>query len=315
MKVLEGLAGLRQVPPGRVLSIGNFDGVHLGHKRILRAGRAQKDQGKATGLALVTFEPHPLTVLRPNLAPPRLTPPAIKQSLLAAEGVDELVILPPTPDVLNTSAEQFWEIVRDNVRPTRIIEGRSFTFGKGRGGSVQKLLEWSAGTGIQVEVAEAVEVALLNLQLVQVSSSLIRWLLSNGRVRDAAICLGRPYVLEGPVIKGYQRGRTIGIPTANLDCGDQMAPADGVYAGRVDVDGVHYPVALSIGTLPTFGEYDRQVEGYLIGFDGDLYGRRLRIEVIDWIREQQKYDGLEPLKAAIARDVDEILARVPQLIG
>jgi riboflavin kinase / FMN adenylyltransferase len=212
---------------------------------------------------------------------------------------------------LNTTAEQFWAILRDVVRPTRIIEGRSFTFGKGRGGSVRKLAEWSTGTGIQVEVAEPVEVPLLNLQVVEVSSSLIRWLLSNGRVRDAALCLGRPYVLEGPVVKGYQRGRTIGIPTANLDCGDQMAPADGVYAGRALVDGMRYPVALSIGTLPTFGEYDRQVEGYLIGFSGELYGRSLRVEVIDWIREQQKYDGIDTLKGAIARDVQEIIARLP----
>ena len=309
MVVLEGLPGLRQVPAGRVLSIGNFDGVHLGHERILHAGRELKLSGKATGLTVVTFEPHPLTVLRPNLAPPRLTPPALKQSLLRAAGIDELVILPPTPDVLNLQAEDFWAILRDDVRPIAIIEGNSFTFGKGRGGSVRKLREWAVGTGIAIEVAEPVEATLTNLQVVEVTSSLVRWLLSHGRARDAAQCLGRPYVLEGKVVKGFQRGRAIGVPTANLDCGDQMVPADGVYAGRTEVDGVSYPVALSIGTLPTFGEHDRQVEGFLVGFSGDLYGRAMRVEVVDWIREQQKYSTVEALKEQIARDVEEIGSR------
>jgi riboflavin kinase/FMN adenylyltransferase len=310
MRVLEGLAGLKQVPPGRVLSIGNFDGVHVGHERILHDGVAMKQAGKATGLSIVTFEPHPLTVLRPALAPPRLTPPAIKESLLAAAGVDELVVLPPTPDLLNLTAQDFWAILRDAVRPAHIIEGRSFTFGKARGGTVEKLVEWARGTEVTIEVAEAVEVTLLNLQVVEVNSSLIRWLLSHGRVRDAAICLGRPYVLEGPVVKGFQRGRTIGVPTANVDCGDQMIPADGVYAARTEVDGVQYPMALSVGTLPTFGEHERQVEGHIVGFNGDIYGRTLRIEVTDWIREQQKYSSIELLKEQIARDIDEIVGRV-----
>src|SRR5436305_282752 len=136
MQVLEGLAGLKQVPPGRVLSIGNFDGVHVGHERILQDGIAMKRAGRASGLSIITFEPHPLTVLRPALAPPRLTPPEIKQSLLAAAGVDELVVLPPTPDLLNLTAQDFWATLRDIVRPAHIIEGRSFTFGKARGGTV-----------------------------------------------------------------------------------------------------------------------------------------------------------------------------------
>lgn len=307
MEVLEGIAGLKQVPAGRVLSIGNFDGLHLGHEKILRTGRELKTDGRASGLTVVTFEPHPLTVLRPALAPPRLTPPATKQLLLRGAGVDELVILPPTSDVLNLAAEDFWKILRDVVRPVAIIEGDSFTFGKGRGGSAKKLLEWAAGTGIDVQVAEPVEAVLSNLQIVRVNSSLIRWLLSHGRARDAANCLGRPYALEGKVVPGFQRGKGMGTPTANLDCGDQMIPADGIYAARADADGVSYPVALSIGTLPTFGEHERQVEGFLVGFGGDLYGRDLKIDVIDWVREQQKYPSVEMLKEQIARDVEEIV--------
>jgi riboflavin kinase/FMN adenylyltransferase len=148
-----------------------------------------------------------------------------------------------------------------------------------------------------------VSVPLLDLQMVEVSSSLIRWLTAHGRVRDAAICLGRSYALRGEVIMGHQRGRTIGVPTANLRVADQLVPIDGVYAGRSTIDGNTYAAAVSIGTMPTFGENDRQVEAHLIGFDGDLYGRVIEVELVDWVREQWKFSGLEALKSQLRRDI------------
>jgi riboflavin kinase/FMN adenylyltransferase len=145
------------------------------------------------------------------------------------------------------------------------------------------------------------------LQVAPVSSSLVRFLVACGRVREAAICLGRPYALEGPVVKGFQRGRTIGVPTANLDCRDQLVPADGVYAARCAVGGTTYPVALSVGTMPTFaGENPRQVEAFLLGFSGDLYGHVLQVEVLDWVREQWKLPSIDALKRQIAKDVEEV---------
>jgi riboflavin kinase / FMN adenylyltransferase len=163
---------------------------------------------------------------------------------------------------------------------------------------------------VGLRIVEPVSAALLDLQVVPVSSSVIRWLIDLGRVRDAAICLGRPYALEGPVVKGHRRGRAIGVPTANLDCGEQLLPADGVYAARAEAGGgTTYPVALSIGTLPTFGPNARQVEAHLIGFDGDLYGTTLHVEVIDWLREQRKFNGVEALKARLARDIEDVLER------
>lgn len=306
LQSLQNLEGLRRVPPGTVLSVGNFDGIHRGHDRLLTRARGQVARGEASGVAVVTFEPHPLTVLRPELAPPRLTPPAIKRTFLDEAGVDYLVTLAPTPEVLNLSAEDFWEILRDEVRPNQMIEGRSFTFGKGRRGTIEKLREWCAGSRVRLEVLEGVSVPLLNLQVVEVSSSLIRWLLSHGRVRDAAICLGRPYTLEGMVIQGHQRGRTIGVPTANVRCDGQMVPGDGVYAGRAHVDGTAYPAAVSIGTMPTFGENGRQVEAHLIGFAGDLYGRTLRVELLDWVREQRKFGGVEALKGQLRGDLEMV---------
>lgn len=312
MNVVHGIEGLRQLPHGLVLSVGNYDGIHLGHQHILRAMRHLHDERNGAGLAVVTFEPHPLTVLRPEVAPPRLTPSALKQQLLADAGVDHLAILAPTKEVLNLTAEDFWKILRDEVRPVAMVEGGSFNFGKGRGGNIEKLREWAADSPIDLRVAEAVTVPLTDLWIVPVSSSLIRWLLGHGRARDAAICLGHPYTLVGKIVQGYQRGKSIGVPTANLDCDDQMVPLDGVYAGRCTVDGALYPAAVSIGTMPTFGNNRRQIEAHLIGFDGDLYGRTLHLELIDWLREQRKYPSVEQLQVQLRRDIEQVRDRATQ---
>jgi riboflavin kinase/FMN adenylyltransferase len=309
MNLLQGLPALNNLPPNSVMSIGNFDGMHLGHRALLNTAAALKQSSNAPATIVVTFEPHPLTVLRPDRAPPRLTLPERKDELLASAGVDTLVVLPPSHDVLNLSAERFWQILRDQARPAHLVEGNTFNFGKDRGGTIERLREWSAGSPVQLHVLEPVKSVLLDMLQVPVSSSMIRWLLAQGRVRDAAICLGRPYELQGVVVKGAQRGREFGVPTANLDCTDQLIPADGIYAARVTVDGRAWPVALSIGTNPTFGQNPRTVEAHLIGYSGDLYGQTLRLELLDWLRDQQTFPGIEPLKQRIARDIDESLSR------
>ena len=285
------------------MSIGNFDGIHRGHARILETMRSLRHQSPGAHMVAVTFEPHPLTVLRPELAPPRLTPPELKRALLEEAGVDDYVVLPPTRDVLGLSAEEFWSILKDDVRVSHLVEGHSFNFGKDRRGTIARLREWSSGTSVQLHIVDPVSVVLLDLRVAPVSSSLIRWLVAHGRVRDAAICLGRPYELVGRVVKGYQRGRTIGTPTINLDCGDQLIPADGVYAGRVSVHGVEHAAAVSIGNAPTFDDAKWQVEAHILDFDGDLYDRTIHLRVIDWLREQRKFRGLDELKAQIARDI------------
>jgi riboflavin kinase / FMN adenylyltransferase len=304
MQLHHGIEGLQKLPPGSTLTIGNFDGIHRGHRAILDlAKKLRHTIGVTSPIAVATFEPHPLTVLRPQFAPPRLTPLPLKQTILEQLGVDHLIILPPTPEVLNLTAESFWQILKDQVRPSHIIEGESFTFGKNRGGSINLLRQWATGTNIELHIAPSVQVALLNLQIVDASSSIIRWLLIHGRARDAAICLGAPYILQGTVIKGFQRGRQLGIPTANLNCGEQLIPAEGVYVGRCKVEGTDYPAAVSIGTLPTFDTAAFQVEAHLIGYTGDLYGQSLQIELIDWIREQRKFADVDELKRAIESDI------------
>jgi riboflavin kinase/FMN adenylyltransferase len=302
MRILQGLDGLKALPPGGVVTIGNYDGVHRGHAHILKTCRSLAG-GQGAPVAVVTFEPHPLTVLRPEATPPRLTPLPLKEKLIEQAGAAFMVILPPEPSVLDLAAEAFWAILRDDVRPSRLVEGPEFNFGKGRGGTIQKLREWSADSPVQLEVVQPVEVALSDLWKVRVSSSMIRWLLAHGRVRDAAICLGRPYQLVGEVVVGYQRGRTIGMPTANLDCADQLIPADGVYAGRCELGTIPWPAAISIGRMATFGDNKRQVEVHLIGFTGDLYGQTIEVQLLDWVRDQRKFAGIEALKAQMSKDL------------
>jgi riboflavin kinase/FMN adenylyltransferase len=303
METLHGIDGLRRLPHGAIISIGNFDGIHLGHHRILQTSRMLASQNHAS-LAVVTFEPHPLTVLRPQAVPPRLTLPQRKAELLAQAGVSHLVILPPEPAVLNLTAEQFWRLLRDDVKPSWLVEGGSFNFGRGRAGTIEKLKEWSAQSPVKLHIADGVDATLLDLSIVPVSSSLIRWLIANGRARDAAICLGRPYELEGKVIEGHKRGHKLGVPTANLNCGDQLILADGVYAGRCEIAGQTYSAAISIGNLPTFGDHARQVEVHLINFSGDLYGQTLRVELLDWLRDQLKFNGVESLKRQLHKDIN-----------
>ena len=315
MNIYHGLDGLRQLPRGGVMSIGNFDGVHRGHLAIIERARelqfARSLDGHGGGrVAIVTFEPHPLTVLRPEKSPPRLTPIALKRALLEAVGVDDLVELPPSREILNLSAEHFFSILRDEIQPAHLIEGETFNFGRDRGGSIDSLRAWTRGTGMTLHVIDSVEVALLDMQIVDVNSSLIRFLIQNGRVRDAAVCLARPYSIEGIVIEGNKRGRTIDVPTANVDLGDQLCPGDGVYAGRCMVDHATYACAISIGNLPTFDGTRKQVEVHLIGFSGDLYGKRIAVDLIDWIRDQRKFDGIESLKSQLARDIGESKSRV-----
>ena len=315
MKVMKGLDGLEQLPRGGVISIGNFDGVHLGHRKLLEVAASVKAKSARRATTVITFEPHPLTVLRPQAVPPRLTPPELKHRLLQDLGVDYLVELAPTRELLNLTAAAFWKHLLDEAKPSHIVEGTTFTFGKDRGGTVSTLRQWAAEASMELHVIDPVQIVLTDMLLVSVSSSITRWLLLNGRVRDAAICGGHPYMLIGKVVHGMQRGRDLGAPTANLEVTEQLVPADGVYAGRCEIEGHTYPAAISIGTNPTFGDNPRTIEPHLVGFNGDLYGRTLSLEITDWLRDQETYPTTELLVAQIQRDVTETLKRtrdIPQ---
>lgn len=305
MKVVHGIEAVEPLSQS-VLTIGNFDGVHLAHQQLLaQAGLIAANTGGP--VVVLTFEPHPLTVVAPHKAPRRLSTPPEKARLLAAHGADIVVVARSDPALLGMEAERFVEdVLIARFHPTHIVEGPSFGFGKGRRGTPELLRAIAGRHGCEVYILQPVALQVEEGETVLVSSSLVRRLLVEGKVHRAALCLGRPYALIGEVVEGLRRGRTIGFPTANVAVADLLVPADGVYSGRAIVGHDAYAAAISIGNAPTFADGRHQVEVYLLDFTGDLYGRTIRVEFARFLRPQRKFDSVEALKAQLALDVASV---------
>ncbi len=309
------------------LTIGTFDGVHRGHAALLRRGRELV--GPRGRLVAMTFDPHPAAVLRPGAEPPRLTTLAHRTELLRAAGADEVVRLTPTTEFLNLTPEQFIARCVEGYHPAWIVEGPDFRFGHNRAGDTSVLEILGRGMGFGVEVLEPECITLGDHLVARASSTLIRWLLGHGRVGDAARILGRPYRVPGTVVRGDQRGRTIGFPTANLRP-ETMLPADGVYAAVAKLaDGRSFAAAVNIGTRPTFSGVDRRCEAHLLmSADQDAAGFRpidglpdyewsMELDFVAWIRDQVRFAGIDALTAQLRRDVERVArvidtASVPQ---
>lgn len=294
---------------GCVLTIGNFDGLHRGHRAILAEARQQADALHLPLLAM-TFEPLPMAVLKPDLAPPRLSDGTQRTRLLKAAGADQVVVLEPTTELLATEPLDFLKDICRTYHPRAIVEGRGFRFGHNRAGGVETLALHGDELGYRTSVVAPVEIAMEDHSLVTVSSSLIRWLLGRGRVVDAARCLGRAYTLSGEVVAGEKRGRVLGWPTVNFSrdaLTNRMLPADGVYGGVVQLaSGRSRDAAVSIGLKPTFGDHARVVEAHLLDFEGDLYGQMLTLNITRWLRPQERFATVDLLKVQLARDVAEV---------
>ena len=292
-----------------VITIGNFDGVHLGHQVILKHARRLGDR-HGVPVRVITFDPHPAAVLRPEFAPLALAERSAKDEALQAAGVDEVIVLEATEDLLSLKPEQFIEQMVDRYRPLVIVEGANFRFGQGRQGCVATLEQLGPRLGFEVVVVEQAEVSLCDQSVVAVSSSLVRWLLGHGRVADAARCLDGCYTLTGCVVAGKKRGRSIGVPTINLDAEamrGRVVPSEGVYAGAVRlVDGSVYPAAISVGYQPTFGCGGRTVEAHLLGYEGDLYGQTVAVSFGRWLRDQQAFPDVNALREQLDRDIEQI---------
>lgn len=297
------------------ITVGNFDGVHLGHIALIQ--RARELVGSAGKIIALSFDPHPSSVLRPGTEPARLTTFAQRSHLLRAAGVDEVHQLQPTPQFLNLNPKEFIEHVISNWKPTVFVEGPDFHFAKARSGTIPILRQFGAAMNFHVEIVKSIEVDLDDQLIVTASSTRIRWLLNHGRVSDAARILGRPYQIQATVVQGDRRGRTIGIPTANIST-DQLLPADGIYGGLAQLeDGRSFIAAINIGTRPTFNGIGRRMEVHLMHAPktGDTiaglpeYGWNLKIDITHWIREDLKFSGLTPLVEQIHRDC----ARIEQL--
>lgn len=316
MKVFHGLESLD--PPLRqvVLTIGNFDGFHRAHRRIVEQARslARTSSHPRSGskaavppVVVLTFEPHPLSVVAPQRTPARLTTLDQKLHLLSEAGVDVVVVARSEPKLLGLEAERFVEdILMRLFGPTHIVEGPSFGFGRARQGTPELLTRVAARFGCDVQIVDPVTITLEDSESVMVSSSLTRTLVSSGRVHDASLCLGRPYRLTGTVIEGDRRGRTIGFPTANLGDVGQLLPGDGVYAGHVTVAGIAHAAAISIGSTPTFGESAPKFEAHLLDFNDDLYGQSVHIDFERRLRDQCKFASAADLTDQLHRDVEAV---------
>jgi riboflavin kinase / FMN adenylyltransferase len=284
-----------------VLTIGKFDGIHLAHQQLVETIKARASAlNVASGM--VTFDPHPDTVLNPQGAPPLLTSPQEKRALLEELDLDLLVFLTFDRALMQTRAAEFLAYLTDRLRPRELWVGEDFAMGYQREGNVAFIRAWAEPRGIEVFTIPLVEV-----EGERVSGSRIRALLEQGKVDEAARLLGRPPAVSGVVQQGEQRGRTIGFPTANIlpDPGHAL-PANGVYATRTLVPGGdRVPSVTNVGVRPTFDGQRHQIESYLFDWSGDLYGQSITVQFIHRLRPEKKFDGIEALLAQIRADAEQ----------
>jgi len=303
-------------PPITALTIGNYDGVHLGHQMLIE--RARERVGGAGRVIVLSFHPHPMTILNPEKAPSRIDPFHIRRDRLIAAGADEVIELVPTPELLAKDPESFLDEVIEEYKPAIIVEGCDFHFGKRRAGTPELLAKICEDRGIKTEILCPVKVTLTDQSIVTASSSLARWLLAHNRVRDAACVLGKSHELTGTVEQGEQLGRTINIPTINLKT-ESLLPADGVYSGyaRFTHQQIDQQVlaAINVGSRPTVQGTTRRAEAHLINPDGSpwtpapdmpAYNWDCTLQLVGWVRDQVKFDSIETLKQQIRRDCQRI---------
>ena len=297
MKIFHGTdnAGIVR---GTVLTLGVFDGLHLGHQKIMQktVERARATDSVATA---ITFDPHPRAVLHPENAPPLLQ--TLDQRLANFEllGIEQAIVIRFDKEFADQNAEEFLrDIVYERLQAREVYLGKGFAFGKNRGGNIELLKKMSETLGFFAD-----EVEEITLRGQRISSSKIRKLLAIGKVNLARRMLGRPYGVEGQIVRGDQRGRTIGFPTANLKPHNRVIPKYGVYATANLIDGVWRRSITNVGVRPTFeGDKEPSIESYIFDFDGDLYGDVLRVRFLHRIRDERKFSGIDELKNQIAKD-------------
>lgn len=298
MKHLHRLEDFGSELHGGAVSIGNFDGVHRGHAAIIEQLRQQA--ARVSGPAVVlTFDPHPVRLLRPEVAPPPLTWARRKAELLGELGVDVLIAYPTDRALLELSAEQFFDrILVGHLRARAVVEGPNFQFGKGRQGDADLLARLCQNQGMTLEIVppwrDGDEL---------VSSSRVRTAIRAGDVAAAARMLTRPYRLRGMVIHGARRGVALGFPTANLDAIDTILPGPGVYAGHAFVRERSHKAAIHVGPLPTFSDLVHKVEVHLLDFSEEIYGEPIEVDFVRRLRDIVPFPSVADLREQLARDV------------
>ncbi|MGE5415328.1 MAG: bifunctional riboflavin kinase/FAD synthetase [Acidobacteriota bacterium] len=301
MLIVEGIENF-QTQKGLVLALGNFDGVHLGHQQLINSAIDESRMNGGTSSVLV-FDPHPLRVLIPERAPRLLTTTMQKAEILEKMGLDCLVITPFTHEIAGWCPERFVDdMLVGTLHVSAVYVGYNYTFGHKGGGDPELLQRLGKNRGFEVRVVSPVRV-----QERIVSSSLIRVCLEQGDIRAVSEFAGRWLFLDGVVVKGEQRGQTIGFPTANLQSDPEVIlPGLGVYVCRAYVAGSTYGAVVNVGKKPTFhAEYPVSVEAFLIDYSGDLYGQNMRLEFCDRLRGEMKFNGPDELIKQIQQDIEK----------
>lgn len=295
MRIATGIDENLKSFQGGVVTIGNFDGVHLGHQSLLK-----KAESLGGASVVITFEPHPLKVLKPEQAPSCLFPREDLAEQLPRFGVDLLLLLPFTPEFAQTSAEGFWrQYIREAFRPQHVVAGHDFGFGHDRGGTLTDLDRWAKADGATLHVLPPLEV-----DGSPVSSRRIRSLVEAGEMREVARLLGRPFYLRGPIVSGAARGRQIGFPTLNQDPLNEIRPALGVYATRVRWKGQEpLKSVTNVGVNPTFGGDRVKVETHVIGRKIEAPTGPVDVDFIARLRPEMKFSSVEDLKKQIQSDI------------
>ncbi len=296
MKVLQGSSSLGRSPAPAVITIGNFDGVHLGHQLIFRG--VIERASEIRGISLVyTFEPHPLRVLAPDKAPPLITTLKEKAEMIEAAGIDILVCEPFTKDFANRSPKSFIaETLWDHIHMKEVFVGHDYAFGKNREGTIELLTDMGPRLGFNVTVVDNIEV-----DHVPVRSTYIRDEILQGNVRRAGRLLGREYSLSGIVVRGARR--KIGFPTANMNPHKDLIPKNGVYAVRVLVPGGTYAGVMNIGVNPTFKDASFTLEVHILDFNADIYDQEVSIYFVERLRDEKAYGKVEELVEQINADI------------
>ena len=302
MKIYTDLAEITTPIPQAHVTIGNFDGVHVGHQILFSevVSRAYKNKGTSV---VITFEPHPLKVVRPDIGIKLISTCEQKQELIELASIDVLICLPFTKKLAQTPAETFVdEVLIKTVGVKELVVGYDYAFGKGREGNIDFLKKQGEQKGFPVTVVEAYYV-----DDVLASSTEIRKLVSQGRMRDVRKLLGRYYQIRGEVLVGKQRGGAeLGFPTANLQISEEdLCPRHGVYVTQVIYDGKCYGGVLNIGYNPTFGEESLSAETHIFDFNEDIYGKPIKVNLLQFLRDERKFSGPDELVAQITRDIEQ----------
>lgn len=300
MKIFHDLGNANIAKP-TVLTLGVFDGLHLGHQAIMAKVVESAHATKSVATA-ITFDPHPRAVLHPESAPPLLQTLDQRLANLELLGIKQAIVVKFDKDFASQPAEDFLRhVVHDRLHAKEVYLGKGFAFGKGRGGNIEMLRKMSKALGFVADEVDEVQ-----LRGMRISSSRIRALLAEGRVNLARRMLGRPYGVEGIVIRGDRRGREIGFPTANLKPHNRVIPKFGVYATATLIDGVWRRSVTNIGVRPTFGEqFEPSIEAHVLDFEADIYGDALRVRFLHHIRDERKFNGVDELVAQIRRDAEQ----------